>query len=100
MKELKNFFGTAGWEGDTFVLRLPLQGFLDGYQYVAEEMKCADQPVPRLTHQDALKKMIEDYADETYRHVGEQENGQTHLHDWADALIERAQEDYRITDYK
>ena len=99
MSELKNFFGTAAWEGDDFVIRLPLAGFIAGYEYAAEEQKLADMPVPRLIGRDAFKRLIEHLADDTYRHIGEQETGQTHLHDWADALIEKAQEDPDITEY-
>lgn len=99
MPELKNFFGSAQWEGDEFVIRLPLDGFIQGYEFAAEEAKCADMPVPRLTDKKAFKLLIARYADDTYRHVGEQETGQTHLHDWADALVEKAQEDPDITEY-
>ena len=99
MLELKNFFGTAEWEDDEFVLRLPLDGFVAAYKFEAENAALAEMPTPELINIPEFKRLIERMADDTYRHVGERETGQTHLHDWADALIEMAQEDPDITAY-
>ena len=96
---------TAEWDGNVFVLRMPLRAWRYGLEGTARERLMHEGEEDWQTREvgivdeEEFKRHVLRLVEETYRGGGAQGVGLSLLHEWADSIIEEALEDSRLTSW-
>lgn len=100
MRKILNETGTAQWDGDDLVLRIPLSTMAHEYMIYGDTQIAYGLGLPNLIDMDAFKAHILGSCDRTYLSRKDCDSGWTAMQVWLGSIMEEAMLDPGITKYE